>query len=77
MLGDRRAVFRSRRAIVKMRLVRLGGKALGAARAHLRYIMRDGVTRDGSPGGCIRPPRTRRTGGRSWNAATTIAISSA
>jgi type IV secretory pathway VirD2 relaxase len=30
--------------------VRLGGKALGAARAHLRYIQRDGVTREGEPG---------------------------
>lgn len=39
-----------RRAIVKIRLVRLGGKGLGAARAHLRYIERDGVQRDGSPG---------------------------
>jgi type IV secretory pathway VirD2 relaxase len=28
----------------------LRGKGLGAARAHLRYIQRDGVTRDGSPG---------------------------
>ena len=50
MLGDRHAAFRARRAIVKTRLVRLGGKGLGAARAHLRYIQRDGVTRDGEPG---------------------------
>nr|WP_294814724.1 relaxase/mobilization nuclease RlxS [uncultured Sphingomonas sp.] len=47
---DRFAGFRARRAIVKTRLVRLGGKALGATRAHLRYIQRDGVTRDGAPG---------------------------
>lgn len=47
---DRFAKFRARRAIVKTRLVRLGGKGLAAARAHLRYIQRDGVTRDGSPG---------------------------
>jgi type IV secretory pathway VirD2 relaxase len=39
-----------RRAIVKVRLVRLSGQGLGAARAHLRYIQRDGVQRDGSPG---------------------------
>lgn len=47
---DRLAAFRTRRAIVKARLVRLGGKGIGAARAHLRYIQRDGVQRDGSPG---------------------------
>jgi type IV secretory pathway VirD2 relaxase len=39
-----------RRVIVKTRLVRLSGRAMGAARAHLRYIQRDGVQRDGSPG---------------------------
>ncbi|HWT13490.1 MAG TPA: relaxase/mobilization nuclease RlxS [Allosphingosinicella sp.] len=47
---DRYAGFRSRRAIVKTRLVRLGGRGLGAARSHLRYIQRDGVTRGGEPG---------------------------
>lgn len=47
---DRLAAFRSRRAVVKTRLVRLGGKGLSAARAHLRYIQRDGVTREGAPG---------------------------
>jgi type IV secretory pathway VirD2 relaxase len=50
MLGDRHVGLRARRAIVKTRLVRLGGKGLGAARAHLRYIQRDGVTREGEPG---------------------------
>ena len=50
MLGDRSAGLRTRRTIVKTRLVRLGGKGLGAARAHLRYIQRDGVSRDGDPG---------------------------
>ena len=44
------AGLRARRAIVKARLVRLAGKGLGAARAHLRYIQRDGVTREGEPG---------------------------
>ncbi|HVL40006.1 MAG TPA: relaxase/mobilization nuclease RlxS, partial [Fimbriimonadaceae bacterium] len=47
---DRFAGLRSRRAIVKTRLMRLGGKGFGAARAHLRYIQRDGVTREGEPG---------------------------
>ena len=50
MLGHPHAALRARRALVKTRLVRLGGKALGAARAHLRYIQRDGVSREGEPG---------------------------
>lgn len=41
---------RARRVIVKTRLVRLGAKGVAAARAHLRYIQRDGVTREGTPG---------------------------
>ncbi len=41
---------RSRRAIVKTRLVRLGGQGLAAAAAHLRYVQRDGVGRDGARG---------------------------
>lgn len=48
--GGRFATLRARRAIVKTRLVRLGGKGLAGARAHLRYIQRDGVQRDGSQG---------------------------
>jgi len=47
---DRLSGLRPRRAIVKTRLVRLAGRALGAARAHLRYIQRDGVTRQGGAG---------------------------
>lgn len=47
---DRFAGLRSRRAIVKTRLVRVGTKGLSGARAHLRYIQRDGVTREGAPG---------------------------
>lgn len=38
---------RTRRAVVKTRLVRLAGKGLAAARAHLRYVQRDGVSHDG------------------------------
>jgi len=42
---------RPRRVMVKARLVRLtGAKAAGAARAHLRYLQRDGATRDGDHG---------------------------
>lgn len=40
----------ARRVVVKARLVRLGPKGVAAARAHLRYIQRDGVTREGEPG---------------------------
>jgi len=47
---DRFAGLRSRRAIVKTRLVRLGARGLPGARAHLRYIQRDGVTREGAAG---------------------------
>jgi type IV secretory pathway VirD2 relaxase len=47
---DRFGGLRARRAIVKTRLVRLGGKGFAAARAHLRYIQRDGVTREGEAG---------------------------
>ena len=39
-----------RRVIVKMRIARHGTADLGAARAHLHYIQRDGVTREGGPG---------------------------
>jgi type IV secretory pathway VirD2 relaxase len=41
---------RHRRAIIKTRLVRLGGKGLAAARAHLRYVQRDGLSPDGERG---------------------------
>jgi type IV secretory pathway VirD2 relaxase len=47
--------FAARRVIVKTRLVRLGGKGLDAARAHLKYVRRDGVTRDGDPGQLYGP----------------------
>jgi type IV secretory pathway VirD2 relaxase len=40
----------SRRVIVKARYTRIVGGDLGAARAHLKYILRDGVTREGDPG---------------------------
>lgn len=48
---DRFAAFRQRRVMVKSRIVRLDrAKGMNAARAHLRYIQRDGVTRAGAPG---------------------------
>ncbi|WP_415179079.1 relaxase/mobilization nuclease RlxS [Parasphingorhabdus sp.] len=48
--GDRHSSFRSRRVVIKSRYVRLAGKGRAAAHAHLRYIERDGVTREGNPG---------------------------
>jgi type IV secretory pathway VirD2 relaxase len=47
---DRYGAQRRRRVMVKARIVRLAGKGMNAARAHLRYVQRDGVTRDGEPG---------------------------
>jgi type IV secretory pathway VirD2 relaxase len=40
----------SRRVIVRARYTRIAGGDLGAARAHLKYILRDGVTREGQAG---------------------------
>jgi len=42
--------LRGRRVAVKVRLVKLAAKGLSGTRAHLRYIQRDGVTREGTPG---------------------------
>ncbi|WP_412558996.1 relaxase/mobilization nuclease RlxS [Thalassospira sp. MIT1370] len=47
---DRYAAYRARRVIVKSRIVKLKGQGRKAARLHLRYIQRDGVTREGLPG---------------------------
>jgi len=47
---DRYAAFRARRVIIKSRIVKLAGKGFGAARAHMRYVERDGTTRDGGRG---------------------------
>lgn len=47
---DLYAAFRQRRVIVKSRIVKLAGKGAAAARAHLRYIERDGTTRAGGRG---------------------------
>ncbi|MEQ1930138.1 MAG: DUF3363 domain-containing protein [Parvularculaceae bacterium] len=49
------AKLRTRRVAVKIRSVRLGGKGLAKARAHLRYIQRDGADRDGAPGKLYGP----------------------
>ncbi len=53
---------RQRRVIVKSRIVKLAGKGIAAARAHLRYIQRDGVTREGTPGELYGPEGDRVDG---------------
>jgi type IV secretory pathway VirD2 relaxase len=48
--SDRFAGNRTRRVVVKARFVKLAGKGLKAATAHLRYLQRDGTTREGERG---------------------------
>jgi type IV secretory pathway VirD2 relaxase len=40
----------ARRVVVKTSIVRLGAKGLGRATAHMRYLQRDGTTREGERG---------------------------
>ena len=47
---DQFAAYRQRRVIVKARIVKLAGKGMDRAAAHLRYIQRDGVSREGERG---------------------------
>lgn len=47
---DKHALYRRRRVVVKARIVRLRGGAIGGAKAHLRYLQRDGTTREGARG---------------------------
>lgn len=49
--------FRSRRVAVKIRSVRLGANGMPKARAHLKYIQRDGTDRDGAPAKLYGPER--------------------
>ncbi|HLY88039.1 MAG TPA: relaxase/mobilization nuclease RlxS [Acetobacteraceae bacterium] len=49
-LRGRHAASSRRRVIVKTNIVRLAGKGASAAAAHLRYLQRDGTTRDGTSG---------------------------
>jgi type IV secretory pathway VirD2 relaxase len=52
LLGStaRYAGRRARRVVVKARVVRLAGRGAAAAMAHLRYLQRDGTTREGGRG---------------------------
>jgi type IV secretory pathway VirD2 relaxase len=60
---DRYAAFRTRRVVIKTRLIKLAGRGLKGARAHLRYLQRDGVMRDGLPGDLYDAARDRADGG--------------
>lgn len=48
--SDRHSGPRSRRVVVKARIVRLAGNGAKAAVAHFRYLQRDGTTREGERG---------------------------
>lgn len=54
-LAKSRTGVGQRRAIIKVRLVRLGAGGLKSARTHLRYLERAGVSRDGEPGRAYGP----------------------
>ncbi|WP_442755621.1 relaxase/mobilization nuclease RlxS [Methylocystis sp. JAN1] len=59
---DRLKALRQRRVVVKARIVKLAGKGMDGARAHLRYIQRDGVTREGERGELYAADRDRTEG---------------
>ena len=62
---DRYAAFRARRVIIKSRIVKLAGKGFAAARAHMRYVERDGTTHDGGRGQ-LYGADTDTVDGRAW-----------
>ncbi|WFU14366.1 relaxase/mobilization nuclease RlxS [Bradyrhizobium sp. CB3481] len=51
-----------RRVVIKARIVRIKAGDTGAIRAHLRYVQRDGVTRDGEPGELYNASNDRADG---------------
>lgn len=59
---DRFAAFRVRRVVIRTRLIKLGSRGSNAARAHLHYLQRDGVTREGRPGDLYDGMRDRVDG---------------
>jgi len=59
------SAFRQRRVVIKTRIVKLAGKGLGAARAHLRYVERDGTTRTNGRGQ-LYGPDTDQVDRRTW-----------
>jgi type IV secretory pathway VirD2 relaxase len=59
---DRYGAYRQRRVVTKSRFTKLAGKGFDAAKAHLRYIQRDGVTRDGQPSALYSADQDRADG---------------
>jgi type IV secretory pathway VirD2 relaxase len=59
---DRFAAYRQRRVMVKFSYKNLGGKGLAAATDHLRYIQRDGVTRESERGALYSADQDRTDG---------------
>jgi type IV secretory pathway VirD2 relaxase len=64
ILGSRDSfsAFRQRRVIVKARIVRLAGKGMNGATSHLRYLKREGVTREGERGELYNAEQDRTEG---------------
>ncbi|NCC22576.1 MAG: DUF3363 domain-containing protein [Alphaproteobacteria bacterium] len=62
MHRDHLAAYRQRRVVVKARIVKLAGKGIDGAAAHLRYIQRDGVTREGERGSLYNAEHDRTDG---------------
>lgn len=59
---DHLAVYRQRRVAVKARIVKLAGKGMDGAQAHMRYIQREGVTREGERGELYTAEQDRTEG---------------
>lgn len=66
---DKFASMRQRRVIVKARIVRFTGKGKANAAAHLRYIQREGVSRDGDRGQLYNAEHDRTEGREFLNRA--------
>ncbi|HEX2581791.1 MAG TPA: relaxase/mobilization nuclease RlxS [Dongiaceae bacterium] len=62
ILRDRHGAFRSRRVVIKSRIMKLGEKGMKAAATHLRYIQREGVTREGGSGELYKATEDRAEG---------------
>lgn len=62
MLASRSFQPGRRRVVIKARFTRFKNGSISAARAHLRYIQRDGVTREGAPGELYGPETDRADG---------------
>jgi type IV secretory pathway VirD2 relaxase len=59
---ERFSALRGRQVVIKARLIRLSLSGLNGAKAHLRYLQRDGVTRHGEPGTLYSAQQDRAEG---------------